>query len=125
VTDAACDSGSWRELGQGHMLSRDWMQWAWECYVPDAARRGDPLASPLKAAEFADQPPATIITADHDPLRDEAEAYAARLREAGVAVTARRYLGVIHGFASLPFATPVANRALADVAADLRAALTA
>lgn len=124
ATDAACDNASWRELGQGYMLSRDWMQWAWECYVPDTARRADPLASPLRAADLAGLPPATIITADHDPLRDEAEAFAARLREAGVPVLARRYLGVIHGFASLPFATPLANRALADIAGDLRAALS-
>ena len=124
VTDAACDNASWRELGKGYMLSRDWMLWAWGCYVPEAARRADPLASPLRATDFADLPPATIITADHDPLRDEAETYAAQLRDAGVAVTARRYLGVIHGFASLPFATPLATRALADVAGDLRAALT-
>jgi acetyl esterase len=125
VTDAACDNSSWRELGQGYMLSRDWMLWAWECYVPDPAHRGDPLVSPLRAADLAGLPPASVITADHDPLRDEGEAYAARLRDAGVAVTARRYLGVIHGFASLPYATPLANRALGDVAADLRAALAA
>jgi acetyl esterase len=125
VTDAACDNASWRELGQGYMLSRDWMLWAWECYVPDPARRSDPLASPLRGQDFRDLPPASILTADHDPLRDEAEAYAARLRDAGVPVSARRYLGVIHGFASLPFATPLANRALADLAADLRTSLTA
>ena len=58
-------------------------------------------------------------------MRDEGEEYAARLRESGVTVFARRYLGVIHGFASLPFATPLANRALADLASDLRASLTA
>jgi acetyl esterase len=125
VTDAACDNDSWRELGRGYMLGRDWMQWAWECYVPDVAQRTDPLVSPLRASDLAGLPPATIVTADHDPLRDEAEAYAARLRDAGVPVIARRYLGVIHGFASLPFATPLANRALADIAGDLRAALTA
>jgi acetyl esterase len=123
VTDAACDNASWRDLGQGYMLSREWMQWAWECYVPDASRRADPLASPLRAGDLAGLPPATIVTADYDPLRDEGEAYAARLRDAGVPVIARRYLGVIHGFVSLPFATPLANRALADVAGDLRAAL--
>lgn len=125
VTDAACDLPSWHELGQGYMLSRDWMQWAWECYVPEAARRADPLASPLRARDLTDLPTTTILTADHDPLRDEAEAFAEKLRNAGVSVLARRYLGVIHGFASLPFATPLANRALADVAGDLRASLTA
>jgi acetyl esterase len=125
VTDAACDTASWRELGQGYMLSRDFMLWAWECYVPDPARRRDPLASPLRAADLGDLPPASILTADHDPLRDEAEDYAARLRSAGGTVIARRYLGVIHGFASLPFATPLANRALDDLASDLRAVLAA
>jgi acetyl esterase len=125
VTDAACDHASWHELGRGYMLSREWMLWAWECYVPDPARRSEPLVSPLRAPDFADLPPASVLTADHDPLRDEAEDYAARLRGAGVAVVARRYLGVIHGFASLPFATPLANRALEDLASDLRASLTA
>jgi acetyl esterase len=125
VTDAACDHASWHQFGQGYMLSRDFMLWAWECYVPDPARRLDPLASPLRATDFAGLPPASILTADYDPLRDEAEDYAARIRAAGGAVIARRYLGVIHGFVSLPFATPLANRALDDVASDLRASLFA
>jgi acetyl esterase len=123
VTDASFEHASWREFGHGYLLERDVMEWAWECYVPDAARRDDPLASPLNANDCAGLPPATIITADHDPLRDEGEAYGARLRESGVTVMLRRYLGVVHGFASLPSASPSATRALADVAGDLRAAL--
>jgi acetyl esterase len=70
-------------------------------------------------------PPATVVTAEFDPLRDEGEDYVERLRIAGVQVIGRRYLGMIHGFVSMPYLTPVANRALADVGADLKAALTA
>ena len=67
----------------------------------------------------------SVITAEFDPLRDEGEAYADRLRAANVEVTRRRYLGMIHGFFSMPYLTPMANHAVADLGADLRAALTA
>jgi acetyl esterase len=66
-----------------------------------------------------------VVTAEFDPLRDEGEEYADRLRGAGVEVIARRYLGVIHGFASMPYVTAMAQRALADVGADLKTALSA
>jgi acetyl esterase/lipase len=86
---------------------------------PDPARRWTRWL--LLRAGISDQPP----PARHCRSRPAADEEAARLRDAGVAVTARRYLGVIHGFASLPFATQLANRALEDLAGDLRAALTA
>jgi len=121
--DPACDSTSMQALGEGYLLSRDSMKWFWNCYLASKEDATKPLAAPLRADVRA-LPPATVITAEFDPLRDEGEAYADQLRAAGVAVIARRYLGMIHGFASLPYVTPVANRALADVGADLRAALT-
>jgi acetyl esterase len=100
------------------------MQWYWKSYLSRAAHADDCRASPHRAKGLEGLPSATIITAEFDPLRDEAEAYADRLRAAGVPVVGRRYLGVIHGFASLPFVTPMAERSIADLAQDIRAAMT-
>lgn len=123
VTDLACESASARELSKGYMLTTDMMRWFSECYLGDLARAADPLASPLRATNLAGLPPATVITAQCDPLRNEGEAYGERLRESGVPVVGRRYLGMLHGFMSMPYVTPVAARAIADVGLDLRAAL--
>jgi acetyl esterase len=123
VLDAACDSPSMRDLSAGYMLSRAVMQWYWGCYLARPSDGDNPLASPLRAPSLAGLPGATVVTAEFDPLRDEGERYVERLRNAGVAVTARRYLGMIHGFASMPYVTDVANRAIADVGRDLARAL--
>lgn len=125
VTDLACDSASARELSKGYLLTRDMMRWFAECYLGDQSEVANPLASPLRAPDLAGLPPATMVTAEFDPLRDEGEAYADRLREAGVAVVGRRYLGMLHGFMSMPYATPLATRGVTDVAHDLKAALGA
>jgi acetyl esterase len=122
--DPDCESASAKALASGYLLTRNAMVWFWGHYLKSAADRANPLASPLRA-KLAGLPAATVVTAEFDPLRDEGEAYADRLRAAGVTVTGRRYLGMIHGFASMPYVTGVANRALADVGADLKAALTA
>ena len=122
--DPACASASQQELASGYMLTRESMLWYWEQYLKSAGDAHNPLAAPA-LADLKGLPPATLITAEFDPLRDEGEDYASRLRAAGVPVLARRYLGMIHGFVSMPYLTPMANRALADVAADVRAALTA
>jgi acetyl esterase len=125
--DPGCESGSMRALARGYMLTQDMMKWFWAQYLSSPADATNPLAAPIAASpqQLAGLPPATILTAEYDPPRDEGEAYGEKLRAAGVPVVARRYLGMIHGFASLPFITEVANRALADLGADLRAALTA
>ena len=123
VTDAACDSATMQEYATGYMLSRDIMQWFWECYLATPADGAHPLASPLKTADLAGLPPASVVTAEFDVLRDEGEAFADRLRAAGVPTTSRRYLGMIHGFASMPNVTDVAAKGIADIAHDLRAAL--
>lgn len=123
VTDLVGESASVRELSQSYMLTADMMRWFSECYLGDLARATDPLASPLKATNLAGLPPATVITAECDPLRDEGEAYGDRLREAGVPVVGRRYLGMLHGFMSMSYVTPVAGRAIADLGLDLRTAL--
>jgi acetyl esterase len=103
VTDAHFDTASYRELATGHHLERDRMRWFWDQYLPELDRRSDPHASPLCAPldELALLPPALVLVAEHDVLRDEGEAYAHRLARAGVEVAAVRFLGTIHDFAML------------------------
>ena len=106
------------------MLTRESMLWYWAQYLQSPPDAANPLAAPARA-DLRGLPAATLITAEFDPLRDEGEDYANRLQAAGVPVLGRRYLGMIHGFVSMPYLTSMANRALADVAADIRAALAA
>lgn len=103
ATDAASDTGSYREFAEGYFLRADGMRWCWDQYTADRAQRAEITVSPLRATtrELAGLPPALVITAEADVLRDEGEAYAAELRRAGVPVTAVRYQGVIHGFLTL------------------------
>ncbi|WP_229075034.1 alpha/beta hydrolase [Actinoplanes sp. DH11] len=103
VTDAAFDTGSYRQFAEGYFLRRDAMQWFWDQYTIDESQRAEITASPLRAttADLAGLPPALIITAEADVLRDEGEAYANKLRAAGVDVTAVRYQGAIHDFVML------------------------
>jgi acetyl esterase len=122
--DPSCSSPSHTAFAEGYMLTRTGMLWYWEQYLQQPADPSNPLAAPGKA-DLGGLPPATVVTAEFDPLRDEGEDFADRLRAAGVDVTGRRYLGMTHGFVSMPYLTPVANRALADIAADIRSALTA
>ena len=99
------------------------MQWFWKHYVPNEAQRDDAYASPLRAAQLGALPPATVVTAEFDPLRDEGEAYAVRLREAGVPTVAKRYDGQIHGFVSLFEVFDQGKVATEQIAAALRSAL--
>jgi acetyl esterase len=122
--DPACASASQREFASGYMLTRESMLWYWAQYLQSPTDAANPLAAPARA-DLRGLPAATLITAEFDPLRDEGEDYANRLQAAGVPVLGRRYLGMIHGFVSMPYLTGMANRALADVAADIRAALAA
>ncbi|EHN11199.1 Esterase/lipase [Patulibacter medicamentivorans] len=103
VTDAAFDTPSYHRFAEGYFLRRDGMQWFWDQYTTDPEERAQAIASPLRASEeqLRDLPPALVITGEADVLRDEGEAYAARLRQAGVAVTATRYGGIIHDFVML------------------------
>lgn len=125
ATDLAGESASAREFAEGHLLTGEMMRWFHDCYLGDRRQAANPLASPLRAPDLAGLAPATIITSEYDPLRDEAEAYAHRLRAAGVPVVARRYLGMLHGFLSMPYVTPVAAHAIADIGLDLRTAMEA
>jgi acetyl esterase len=101
VTDADFSRQSYADNGKGYMLTLAGMQWFWDHYCPDAEARRDPKVSPLRATSLAGLPPAIVITAEFDPLRDEGEAYADALMAAGVATTARRVDGHIHGFMGL------------------------
>ncbi|MCU1352771.1 MAG: esterase [Acidimicrobiales bacterium] len=103
VTNAAFDTGSYEEFAAGYFLRRDGMQWFWDQYTTDPVERRLPTASPLQASteQLAGLPPALVITGEADVLRDEGEAYANRLRAAGVPVTATRYQGIIHDFVML------------------------
>jgi acetyl esterase len=121
--DARCDSASMRDLAEGYLLSSALMKWFWRCYAPDTRQQADELVSPVLAGDLTGLPPASISTAEFDPLRDEGEFYTDRLRAAGVPVMARRYNGMIHDFMQMPLATEHAVNAIADVAQDLRAAL--
>jgi acetyl esterase len=124
VTDADPDTSTYLEFADGYFLTRRSMEWFWGHYLPDGDRF-HPDASPLRAADVSGTAPALVITAEFDPLRDEGEAYARRLEEAGVPVTLSRYDGMIHGFFRMPGAIDKANDALAEAAGALRGAFAA
>lgn len=98
VTDADFDNETYLEPANQLMLTRDAMIWFWDHYAPDPAVRAEPDASPIKAPDLAGLPPAVVLTAEHDVLREEGEAYARRLAWAGVPVQHRRFDGQMHGF---------------------------
>jgi acetyl esterase len=122
VLDATADTASWAEFADGFYLTAAGMRWYWDQYLGGADGRA-PDASPLRAAFFGGLPPALVIGAEHDILRDEGEAYAARLRQAGVAATASRYPGMVHGFFRWRAVTGAADAALQEAAGALRSAL--
>lgn len=110
VTDAAMDTASYSENGEGYMLSQATMTWFFDHYAGMDVRQ-DPLVSPLKAGNLQGLPPATVFTAEFDPLRDEGEAYGNRLKEAGVATLIKRFDGQIHGFFTMTDVMPEARQA--------------
>jgi acetyl esterase len=127
VTNAAFDTGSYHQFATGYWLRRDAMQWFWDQYTTDPAQRAEITASPLRATadELAGLPPALIINGEADVLRDEGEAYSAKLRQAGVPVTAVRFQGIIHDFVMVNSLrdTHAAKAATAQGGEFLRAAL--
>ncbi|PZW37843.1 acetyl esterase [Humitalea rosea] len=123
ATDFAMDTGSHRSFGEGHLLTRANMVWFRDHYLNHPGEAADWRASPLRAASLAGLPPAYVLTASHDPLRDEGEAFALRLVEAGIPVTLWRVPGLIHGFLPMGKAIAASGAALDRVAAALRAGL--
>jgi acetyl esterase len=100
ATDTNFETQSYRDFGTGRFLARDFMKFGWDIYAPTEATRRNPYAVPMRASmqQLRGLPPALVITSENDPLRDEGEAYALKLKESGVPVTAARYNGMIHDF---------------------------
>jgi acetyl esterase len=122
VCDSALNTPSYRENTVGFGLSAQSMKRYWDLYL-DGADGRHPDASPLRAGDLAGLPPAYVLTVRHDVLRDEGEAYARALQDAGVPVTLRRYDGAVHGFFRWLAKAELARRAVADVGAALRSGL--
>jgi len=121
VTDASFDTESYHQFATGYFLRRDAMMWFWDQYTSDPDKRKEITASPLRATteQLRGLPPALVITAEADVLRDEGEAYANKLREAGVRVTAARFQGIIHDFVMLnALANTAAARGAIALATD-------
>jgi acetyl esterase len=123
-TDLAGEHLSMREKATGFGLDASDVRWFITQWVPDPARRADPPVSPLHATDLSGLPAALVVTAEHDPLRDEGEAYARRLADAGVDVQLRREPGLIHNFMMLDTVSPACAAAGDRVAADVRTRLS-
>jgi acetyl esterase len=124
VTDANFQTGSYQQFAEGYFLSREAMKWFWDNYLPDLGARNQPTAAPLRAPldQLKGVAPALVISGECDVLRDEGEAYARKLIEAGVMVIAVRYMGIHHDFVMLNAvsATPAARGAIAQANEFLR-----
>lgn len=124
VTDRNFETASYLEFASGYGLTRNNMQWFWESYLSRDADAAHPWAAPLRAPDLRGLPPAFVLTANFDPLRDEGEAYAKRLHDAGVPVRCVRYAEMNHGFIRMGAVYPDADRALTDSARAMREALS-
>ncbi len=123
VTDVpGTEYASYRDNAEGYFLTADMMHWFWNHYCGPEVNLTDPYLCPVKARDLRELPPALVVTAEFDPLRDEGEAYANRLREAGVPTELKRYPGMIHGFFGMGGLLTMARRATAEAAAALRSA---
>ncbi|WP_460141311.1 alpha/beta hydrolase [Pseudomonas sp. S2_E01] len=124
VTDANFDTGSYNQFDEGHFLTRNMMKWFWDNYTTDAKQRNEIYASPLRAttAQLKGLPPALVQTAGADVLRDEGEAYARKLDEAGVPVTSVRYNGMIHDYGLLNVVSqvPAVRSAMLQASQELK-----
>jgi acetyl esterase/lipase len=123
VTDAVGGQRSRDEFAKGFLLTKADMDWFEHHYLPPGSDNADPRVSMLRAGDLSDLPPAYVATAGFDPLRDEGEAYAARLREAGVRVALRRHPGLIHGFANMTAVSSTAREAMRELCGALQAGL--
>ena len=122
VTNCALDTASYRANADGYLLTKGAMEWFWNHYTREQSDGTKPYASPLRASNFANLPPALLITAEYDPLRDEGAAYGAKLRAAGVKVVHSDYPGMIHGFFSLAHILSQGKNLHAEICRELRKA---
>jgi acetyl esterase len=118
MTDPALTSDSASELADGYLTTTALLELGWHVYLD--GRTGDSYSAPSATADLSGLPPAVVVTAGYDPLRDEGIEYIARLRDAGVAVTDRHYPDQIHGFAFMPAVIPAANNAIIEIAGLIR-----
>ncbi len=123
VTDHDFETPSYRENGAGFGLTGSGMRWFWDNYIPDPKLRDEPYASPLRARDLSGLPPAHVVTAECDVLRDEGKAYAARLLEAGVPTTYVEYPGMVHAFTGMAVMIPMGRTAIDEMGAALHRAL--
>ena len=120
VTERDYETGSYQRNANGYSLTMDAMKWYWDHYLSNEADASNPYAAPMAAKDLSGLPPALVITAEFDPLCDEGEAYAEKLKAAGVSTTASRYDGMIHGFFGMSGVVDKAERAVAEAAMGLK-----
>jgi len=123
VIDHDFDTPSYHANATGFGLTRSGMRWFWDHYAPDPQMRDEPYASPIRATDLAGLPPAHVVTAECDVLRDEGKAYATRLLAAGVPTTYVEYPQMVHGFTGMAVTVPMGRTAIDDMGAALRRAL--
>ncbi len=125
VTAWDFNTGSYRQNSEGYLLTTEAMKWYWDQYLSSEGDAANPYAAPHVAKDLAGLPPALVITAEFDPLRDEGEAYGQRLQAAGVPATNSRYDGMIHGFFAMSAVVDKGKQAVAEAAAALKQAFAA
>jgi acetyl esterase len=124
ATAAAFDTPSYHDNAEGYLLTTADMRWFWGHYLNGPADAANPYASPLRAPRLGGLPPALVITAEFDPLRDEGEQYAHRLEEAGVPARLTRYDGMIHGFFGMTHLMDKAKAAVLEASGNLKLAFS-
>jgi acetyl esterase len=125
MLDTNFDTASYLENAEGYFLTRKTMMWYWEQYLGKPHGTNEPYAAPLLAPDVSGLPPALLIVGEFDPLRDETEAYAARLQAAGVATTCTRYDGGVHNFFNMPATVDKATQAVAQMSEALKSVFAA
>ncbi len=119
ATDSACDTKSYLDFAENHGLAAETMRYFWKQYLPHPAQGLESLASPLRSQDLSGLPAALVATAEYDVLRDDGEAFASKLKLAGVRVETRRFDGLIHGFLTLTGVIDRAKSATKEIGAIL------